>query len=317
MRIGFLGKGGSGKTTIAAAFVRYMAQKRFVLAIDADVNVNLGSSLNMEGDVPDLGESFENLSKHVLGERVDVDLKSIVATTPPSTKSRFLLPLKEDPFIEKHALHKDNLSLIRVGTYLSKDIGHTCYHGKLNALELFYHHLLDGENDIVVADATAGIDNIGTSLYFAYDLNIFVVEPTLKSVNVFKEFYELAKEKSLTCYVIANKLRSQTDIDFLHKHIDPSIILAEISESKSLALFEQGDADSFGEFVEENSELLAKIEEKISQHGKDWKEYYNKLILAHKQNSEEWWDDYYDKNISEQYDPEFSYEKMLEVIGRR
>jgi len=39
MRIGFLGKGGSGKTTLAAAFITYCARRSFVLAIDADAGL--------------------------------------------------------------------------------------------------------------------------------------------------------------------------------------------------------------------------------------------------------------------------------------
>ena len=43
MRIAFVGKGGSGKTTTAAAFSRYLAAHgRPVVAVDADINQHLG-----------------------------------------------------------------------------------------------------------------------------------------------------------------------------------------------------------------------------------------------------------------------------------
>ena len=44
MRVSFLGKGGSGKTTIAASFINYLNSiNKQVLAVDADINVNLGN----------------------------------------------------------------------------------------------------------------------------------------------------------------------------------------------------------------------------------------------------------------------------------
>jgi len=268
--------------------------------------------LNITGNAPFLGECFRELAQYVKGTREDIGSKSIVATTPPSTKSIFLRPNAQDPFIAKCSVQQGNITLIRVGTYQSKDVGHTCYHGKLNALELFYHHLLDTEQDMVISDATAGIDNVGTSLYFASDVNIFVVEPTLKSVNVFNEFYAFAKEKSLCCFVVANKIRNEQDMAFLHKYIDPSLIIASFPESQQIASFEQGESVAFQKFVEESEELLQAIRTKTFQQKKNWKEYYNKLIITHRQNSEEWWNDYYHAKISEQFDPEFSYEKVIE-----
>lgn len=49
MRIAVAGKGGSGKTTIAATLARSLArQGRQVLAIDADSNPNLGVALGVQ-----------------------------------------------------------------------------------------------------------------------------------------------------------------------------------------------------------------------------------------------------------------------------
>jgi CO dehydrogenase maturation factor len=46
MKIAFVGKGGAGKTTLAALFSRHLAAAgRAVLAIDADINQNLAAAL--------------------------------------------------------------------------------------------------------------------------------------------------------------------------------------------------------------------------------------------------------------------------------
>lgn len=51
MRIAIAGKGGSGKTTIAATLARAMARDgKRVLAIDGDPNPNLGSALGVPSE---------------------------------------------------------------------------------------------------------------------------------------------------------------------------------------------------------------------------------------------------------------------------
>ena len=49
MRIAFCGKGGSGKTSIASLFIRYLSAKgEPVLAIDGDINQHLASALSLD-----------------------------------------------------------------------------------------------------------------------------------------------------------------------------------------------------------------------------------------------------------------------------
>ncbi|MFT4343899.1 MAG: AAA family ATPase [Candidatus Woesearchaeota archaeon] len=308
MRVSCLGKGGSGKTTIAGALIRHISKNQRVLAIDADVNVNLHRALQIEKPHKTLGTMFSELATHITQNRTDILSKNVVATTPPSLKSTFLKPF-DDSFITTVSVTHGNITLIDVGTYEKEDVGHTCYHGKLNTLELLYHHLLDKEDEVVIADATAGIDNLGTSLYFAYDVNFFVVEPTLQSIEVYKEFIE--KRDDIKVYVIVNKVSSDEDITFIKEHIPDDTIIATFSLSNHLKKHDQGKEGEFEFFCEQNSAQLEKIFTKIKETKKDWKTYYQILLTTHVQNSIEWWDSYYGCKISEQNDPDFSYEKAF------
>ena len=50
MKIAVSGKGGTGKTTIAALVIRYLLRKNLkpILAVDADPNANLGDALGVK-----------------------------------------------------------------------------------------------------------------------------------------------------------------------------------------------------------------------------------------------------------------------------
>ncbi len=51
MRLAIAGKGGSGKTTIAGTLARLLAQRgRPVVAVDADTNPNLSTTLGIEAE---------------------------------------------------------------------------------------------------------------------------------------------------------------------------------------------------------------------------------------------------------------------------
>ena len=48
MKVAFVGKGGSGKTTLSALFARHLAASGApVVAIDADINQHLGTALGL------------------------------------------------------------------------------------------------------------------------------------------------------------------------------------------------------------------------------------------------------------------------------
>ena len=304
MRIVFLGKGGSGKTTTTAAFVKYLSkQNKHVLAVDADLNVHLRESLDIQGDPIFLGESYSEIVDYVSGHR-DIDTE-FIGTTPPSLKSRFIRPKSDDQFIQKFALQKDNISLLTVGSYRAEDVGSTCYHGKLMSLETVFHHMLDDKDDWIVADATAGVD-IGTSLFLAYDLNIFVVEPTLKSVNVFKEFLKFSNQFGITTKCIINKF-SPDDEEFIKSHISDEYIIGKLPASQNIKRFEQGHPEAFDDYVNECAHVFNNIQDLSLQQNRDWDKYLENIKTLHTKNSKSWYNDFYSQNLETQIDKEFTY----------
>ncbi len=308
MRVSFLGKGGSGKTTVTAAFTKYLSQNnQHVLAIDADLNVHLQNALQLKGETKKIGNLFPEISNYIKGKR-KVETK-FIGTTPPNFDSQFIYTNKSDPFIEKYCLSHDNISLLTVGTYQQSDLGTACYHGKLKCLESVFHHLIDRKSDWVITDSTAGIDNLGTSLIFAHDLNIFVVEPTEKSIQVFKDFLVFSEINNLNTKCIINKYEAG-DEDFISKNIDSSYILGEIPKSKNIKKFEQGDYDSFDDYILECEEVFKNVEIECQKINRDLDVYWQNLIKVHNLNCQSWYNDYYDQKLESQINPEFKYDSF-------
>lgn len=315
MRAGILGKGGSGKTTISAGFAYYAAKRlantQKVLVIDADQNVNLASTLGLSHSV-DLAKHIDEIKQYVKGAREDVTVDHMIGTTPPRSESRFITLSDSDTFLQTYATSHDNLMLLQAGSYTCSDVGHTCYHTILEPVELIYHHLLDTQSNLVICDATAGLDSLGNSLYMVHDYIYFIVEPTLKSVSVCKQFMDIAQAKHLSVCYVANKIATPEDLRFIESHLGKQDDTIVFSQSVHIKTLEQGNADALSAFVAEQEESFAKLFAHIFSQKKDWGRYYTFLCEAHKTIAKSWYDDYFQKPISSQADKEFSYEDVVE-----
>lgn len=312
MRIAFLGKGGAGKTTTAAGFVKYAASKHpFVLAVDADVNAHLKSALSFTGEAKQLGLHFDEITEFLRGKREDLGTRPIIGTTPPCAKSNFITVNANDPFVTKYGLKQGNITLLTVGTYQQEDVGGSCYHEKLKSLAGIFHHMLDTDNDIVIADTTAGTDNVATSLSFAYDLNVFVLEPTEKSVQVYLDYKAIAGDLASRTYVIGNKVDGQDDAEFIQGLVGKDRYLGSIPFSRNLKSFEQGEEEAINDFHGEQAVAFAELHKRLVATKRDWQQYSERLHSTYKWDCERWYSDFYGCDMLEGLDKSFRYEEAI------
>lgn len=307
MRITFLGKGGSGKTTLATSFVKYLENKnKKVLAIDADINVNLGTALDMPKRY--LGDIFDSICEDLESNKD----KPFIGSSPATRESIFIKEGLNDSFLKKYATYNDfGTALLTVGTYSDDKIGYACYHSKLGSAVFIYNRLLDDKDLYVVTDATAGIDSVGTSMFNVSDLNVFVVEPTKKSVDVYKEFNTIVSNYGVGTYVIANKIKNADDMDYIKRNIDEKYILGFIKDSDDLRKFEQDDKEGLNRFIESNEEMLKNILNKLDSIKKDWVKYYNVQKQIYIDDAGDWYSQYYGEDLTKYIDEEFSYEDVI------
>ncbi len=226
MKIAFVGKGGSGKTTLSASFSAYLESKQEnVLVIDADLNMHLAELLGFR--VPEIEKHIshpkaaEAIKEYLKGSNERIKSTAHVKkTTPPGKGSKLLKLDQENPVFENYTLRRDNTRLMVVGTYNEEGIGASCYHNNLAILENVLSHTID-ENGSVVADMVAGTDAFASSLHAQFDLLVIVVEPTRRSLEVFDHYLALAEEAGVADVLVAvgNKVRSEADKAFIAERI--------------------------------------------------------------------------------------------------
>ncbi len=89
MKIAFVGKGGSGKTTLSSLFIRHLAAAGApVIAIDADINQHLGPALGLDeaeaAALPAMGDRLPLIKDYLRGSNPRIaSAETMIKTTPP------------------------------------------------------------------------------------------------------------------------------------------------------------------------------------------------------------------------------------------
>lgn len=235
MKIAFAGKGGAGKTTIAALFAKALANKgEKVLAVDCDPAPSLARALGIEGQIKPIVEL-----KDLINERMEIS----------KDKTFYKLNPKVDDIPEKFARQKEvgqaksrgNIKLIVMGTVKSGGAGCICPESAF--LKALLSKILFGENESVVMDMEAGVEHLGRATAGFVDHLAVVVEPSANSVNVAKNISSLAKDIGIKDIVaIANKIKNEGDSKFVRDNIGQIRLAGEVPFSAAALESDTGNA---------------------------------------------------------------------------
>lgn len=231
MRIAIVGKGGSGKTTISAAFSSYVAKilRTPVIAIDADINCHLPGQFGSLPPPPlSQSEATSRIKQYLRGENDRIASSGAFRkTTPPASGSNLIrFPELPDVFVPLCVQIEDTLHIFAVGSYGEEDIGASCYHNSLAVLENILSHATD-QNAVVVVDMVAGTDAFAGSLHAQFDLLLLVVAPTRRSVEVYSQYLELARAAGIAdrIAVIGNQIETPADQSFIEQSVSSEHLL--------------------------------------------------------------------------------------------
>jgi len=274
MRIAFVGKGGSGKTSLSVLYSHFVgALGNRVVLVDADLNLHAGSLLSPDFVFPSelylsQPKVMQEIRTYLRGKNHRItDLSAFVKTTPPTSDSNFIhLDNINDPIVQKFSIPLVGLRLMTVGTYDSAALGTSCYHNNLGIFENILSHTID-ESAWLIADMVAGIDAFANTLYTQFDLVVLVVEPTRRGVEVVKQFLHLAEcgEILETLVVVGNKIRTPNDDSFLRREIPSELYLGSFIFSDYMLTVDQSKIPLESNMIEDpNRCLLSLIHDRIN-----------------------------------------------------
>jgi CO dehydrogenase maturation factor len=207
-KIAVTGKGGVGKTTIAAGLARTFGSRGYrVIALDMDPSPNLASSLSCNpGEVA---------SVTPLVEMEDLILERTGAP-PEGGGMVFRINPKVDDIPGRFGITcRDGVRLLVLGSIHTGGGGCFC---PANALARRLVDHLSGTTDLLVMDMEAGVEHLGRGTTRTVEALLVVAEPTVKSVDAAGQIARLAGDLGITrIFGVVNKVRDGKGEPFLSR----------------------------------------------------------------------------------------------------
>jgi CO dehydrogenase maturation factor len=316
MKIAFVGKGGSGKTTLSSLFVRHLATSGApVVAVDADINQHLGPALGLTDTqaqhLPAMGDHLALIKDYLRGSNPRIaSAETMIKTTPPGEGSRLLRVREDNPVYEACArpveLDGGTVRLMVTGPFTEADLGVACYHSKTGAVELCLNHLVDGRSEYIVVDMTAGSDSFASGMFTRFDITFLVAEPTRKGISVYRQYKEYARDFGVTLKVVGNKVQGQDDIDFLQDQVGDDLLLT-VGHSDWVRAMEKGRPPRFEQLEDGNRRALSALRAAAdATYGqRDWERYTQQMVHFHLKNARSWGNERTGADLAAQVDPAF------------
>ncbi len=243
--IAVAGKGGVGKTSLAAVMVKVLVKQypgKKILAIDADPAVGLSTALGI-----DVTMTIDDIRKKVVNTVESGD-----------TKTAMELLGEAKYFIFDAMVETDQFSFIAVGRPESAG----CY-CKINSYLKDIIALVADNFDYVVIDGEAGIEQINRRVMEKVTHLIMVSDASKKGIGVAKTIKSVADE--LVMYekagIIINRLPDEKVKDYID--LDNLELLACIGQDPLLAEYDIKGKNVF--YLPDDSEMVKGVQKALGQ----------------------------------------------------
>ena len=251
MKIAVTGKGGVGKTTIAATLARLYAEEGHpVLAADVDPDANLGLALGFPEEILDSIVPITKMRK-LIEER-----------TEASADNRFY---KINPRVsdipDKYSKEYNGVKLLTLGTVETAGSGCVCPENAM--LKRIINNLILHREDVVLLDMEAGLEHLGRGTTEGMDQFIVVIEPGARSVQTYRNVKRLAEELGVKkVRVVANKIRDESDEAFVKDRIPESDLLGFVHYNPEIMNADREGVSPY-DFSQTAVDEVKKIKEKL------------------------------------------------------
>jgi CO dehydrogenase maturation factor len=221
MKLAVTGKGGVGKTTIAALLAQVSLQRgNRVVAIDADPDANLAPTLGYHEATP-IVPLCER--KELIEDRV-------------GSGGMIRLNPKVDDLMSSLGVEIDGIRLMVLGTIPRGGSG--CFCSPSALLKAFLSHALSLPDEWVILDMEAGLEHLGRGSSRNVDTLLIVVEPTERSLETAERIRRLADDLGIrNVQAVANKVTSPEDVHRIEQQLSPVPLAGAIPSSTGLGGF--------------------------------------------------------------------------------
>ncbi len=206
MKFAISGKGGVGKTTLAALLSQVFAAQGYeVLAVDADPSPCLAEVLGFPAD---LQAQLSPIAE------MDELIEERTGAKPGTTGGFFTLNPRVDDIPGRFSVLHKGVRLLEMG---SVDLGGSgCICPESAMLKTLFTHLLFRDDEVLIFDMYAGVEHLGRATVDFVDALLVVVEPTRRSLGTAAQIKALAEDIGLNkISLVGNKVRGPEDAAFL------------------------------------------------------------------------------------------------------
>lgn len=242
MKIAVSGKGGTGKTTIAALVIRHLLKNNLkpVLAVDADPNANLGEALAIT--VPNtVGKVLDSFLKEKDGMAAGMVKQSVI-----------------DYKLSEILVEEKGYDLLSMGQ--GEGPGCYCYP---NSIVRNYIEKLASTYKYVVVDNEAGMEHISRRTNGDLDFLLLISDPSLKGIRTCKKLEDLVNKLGLkvkNLHLLINRVGKEPPRQVMAEVEKLKLnLLGLIPEDQNLVDYELSGISLLD--ADENSPAVAKLSE--------------------------------------------------------
>ncbi len=227
MKLLICGKGGCGKSTVAALLAKSLVKNgNSVLVIDTDES-NFGLHRQLGVDLP------PDFTDHFGGKKAILD--KIMRAEPSWDSVSFF----EDEWSfadipQPYISEKDDVKLVAIGKI--HEVGEGCACPMAMLVKEFIGNLRLNPGEVVITDTEAGIEHFGRGIEENADAILMVIDPSYESMKLSEKVADLSNSIGKPVYFVLNKV-DESNEQFMRETIgDQGSIVAAIPADANLSL---------------------------------------------------------------------------------